>query len=86
MLITATCTFTGFDDPSRVVIGEQVLFKRNGGVAASTSTVRPVYTNSNKALTDATLAVFLDRRRARTFGIGELLVQAKTASSSAAGE
>ncbi len=82
VLVTATCTFTGYDDPTKAVIGEQVLFKRNGGVAASMSTVRPVYTNSNKALTDATLKVLLDRRLTRTFGIGELLLQAKNASFS----
>ncbi len=86
VLITATCTFTGYDDPTKTVIGEQVLFKRNGGVAASMSTVRPVYTNSNKALTDASLKVFLDKTLTRRYGIGELLIQAKTASVGSSAE
>ncbi len=80
VLITATCTFTGYDDPTKVVIGEQVLFKPNGGVAASLSTVRPVFTNSNKVLTDKSLTVLLDKTLTRREGLGLLLNRAKTSS------
>ena len=82
VLITATCTFTGFDDPTQTVIGEQVLFKRDGGVVASLSTVRPVYTNANKQLTLSSLDLLLDRDSARVYGLGELLNRAKVSSRS----
>ena len=81
LLLTATCTFTGFDDPERVVIGEQVLFKRDGGVVGSLSTTRPVYTTSNYALTDATLDELLDIDRALKFSVGELVTAAKRRTS-----
>ena len=81
LLITATCTFTGYDDPTRRVIGEQVLFQRGGGVVASLSTVRPVFTTSNKILTDRSLAVFLDGAKTRALGVGELLNEAKRAEA-----
>ena len=81
LLLTATCTFTGYDDPSLRVIGENVLLQRDGGVAASFSTVRPVYTNSNKVLTQRSLNVLLDRTLTRELGIGELLNRAKNSGA-----
>ena len=80
-LVTATCTFTGFDDPTKRVIGEQVLLQPRGGVVASLSTVRPVYTTSNKDLTRSSLAVFLDAEMTRRYGLGELLNLAKVSES-----
>ena len=82
VLITATCTFTGFDDPERVVIGEQVLFKRAGGVVASLSTTRPVYTTANFNLTRATLKQFLDPDLATRLPVGTLLNMAKALTAS----
>ncbi len=81
VLVTATCTFTGFDDPTRVVAGEQVLFKPNGGAVASLSTVRPVFTNRNRVLAQKTHELFLDQALNREYRIGELLMQAKTVST-----
>ena len=77
VLVTATCTFTGYDDPERTVAGEQVIFKANGGAVASLSTVRPVYITSNRVLAEETHRRLLDDSLALRLGLGELLVLAK---------
>ncbi|MFK8055797.1 MAG: type IX secretion system sortase PorU [Saprospiraceae bacterium] len=81
ILITATCTFTGFDNPQKTVAGEQVLFKRDGGAVASFSTTRPVYTTANKTLTDSTHVHLFDKALTAELGIGELLNLSKIATS-----
>ncbi len=81
VLVTATCTFTGFDDPERTVAGEQVLFKRGGGAVASLSTVRPVLISVNKTLAKATHKVLLNDSLAVQFGVGKLLALAKNSTS-----
>ena len=82
VLVTATCTFTGYDDPERTVAGEQVLFKRDGGAVATMSTVRPVYTNGNRALAERTHRVILDDSLALRYPLGELFRRAKDATGS----
>ncbi len=81
ILITATCTFTGFDDPQLTVAGELVLFKREGGAVASVSTTRPVFTNANKQLTNSTHLNLFNKSLTRDLGMGELLNLAKTGTS-----
>jgi len=81
ILVTATCTFTGFDDPQRTVAGEQVIFKRDGGAVASVSTTRPVFTNANKALTNSTHLNLFDKSLTGNLSLGELLNLAKTSTS-----
>lgn len=81
ILVTATCTFTGFDDPETTVAGEQVLFKRDGGAVASVSTTRPVFTNANKALTNSTHLNLFNKTLTKDLGIGELLNLAKISTS-----
>ena len=78
ILVTATCTFTGFDDPQLTVAGEQVLFKRDGGAVASVSTTRPVFTTANKQLTNSTHLNLFDKSLTANLGMGELLNRAKT--------
>ncbi len=78
ILVTATCTFTGFDNPQLTVAGEQVLFKRDGGAVASVSTTRPVFTTANKELTNSTHLNLFDKSLTADLGIGELLNLAKT--------
>jgi len=80
VLVTATCTFTGFDDPDRVVAGEKVLFKEDGGAVASLSTTRPVYINDNELLARRTHEVLLNDSLARSEGLGYLLAIAKNTS------
>ncbi|HNL94682.1 MAG TPA: type IX secretion system sortase PorU [Saprospiraceae bacterium] len=50
LFITATCTFTGFDDPSIYSGGEQTFNNPKGGAIALLTTTRAVYAISNAAL------------------------------------
>ena len=84
VLVTATCTFTGFDDPESVVAGEQVIFKENGGAVATVSTVRPVFTTANYNLTLATHDVILNDSLASREGLGQLLRRAKNSTGDGA--
>jgi hypothetical protein len=48
--ITATCSFSKFDNPERTSAGELILLKPQGGGIGLVSTVRIVYSNANKNL------------------------------------
>lgn len=52
LLMTATCEFSRFDDPSRLAAGELAMINPNGGPIALFTTVRLVYSSSNDALND----------------------------------
>jgi hypothetical protein len=47
--ITATCTFTRYDDPHFVSAGEYILMKPDGGGVALISTSRPISPNSSES-------------------------------------
>ena len=84
VLVTATCTFTGFDDPQTTVAGEQVLLKPRGGSVATVSTVRPVFTTANFQLTRATHNLILNDSLANRRGLGLQLMSAKNSTSDGA--
>jgi hypothetical protein len=50
LLITATCSFTGFDEPNFVSGGERTVLNDRGGAVALMSTVRAVFAQSNEIL------------------------------------
>ena len=53
LLITATCTFTAYDDPEIVSGGEEAFLRERSGAIALYSTVRPGYRPDNRRLVDA---------------------------------
>lgn len=55
LLLTATCTFAGYDDPTFVTAGEEVLLNARGGAMALMTTTRAVFANSNADLTERAL-------------------------------
>lgn len=77
ILVTATCSFTGFDDPAQTTAGEYALLNPNGGMVGLLSTVRLVYSTDNFRLTKAVH----DRMFEKPFGqrpyLGEILKEAK---------
>jgi hypothetical protein len=78
LIITATCSFGGYDDPGTLTGGEQSLVKPTTGAIALFTTVRAVYITDNNLLTNAVqnfLFKRLDNGRYRT--IGEILKDAK---------
>jgi hypothetical protein len=82
IFITATCTFTGFDDPTFVSAGEEVILNPDGGAPALMTTVRPVYTGGNKRLTENAMAYLLSKdENGRPLQIGEAYRLGKNATS-----
>ena len=61
IFLTATCTFAGYDDPTFVTAGEEVLLNSKGGAAGLLTTTRAVYANANRILTARAIKV-LSRR------------------------
>ncbi len=53
LFVTATCSFTGFDDYSFLSAGERVFFKKRGGAIAMFTTARIAYMFHNSRLTSA---------------------------------
>lgn len=77
LLITATCTFTGYDDPEIVSAGEYAIRKKNGGCIGLLTTVRAVYSRDNKALVDVVFKNILEKENLESLTIGEVLSIAK---------
>lgn len=53
LMVSATCEFTKFDDPSRVSAGEWASMNSNGGAIALMTSTRSIFFNTNSAITDA---------------------------------
>lgn len=83
LIITATCSFGGYDDYGTLTGGEQALLKVNSGAVALYTTVRAVFIDGNNKLTDAVQRVIFQRLpngKYRT--IGDILKDAKNTLSS----
>ncbi|HFC00045.1 MAG TPA: type IX secretion system sortase PorU, partial [Phaeodactylibacter sp.] len=73
LMITATCSFTGYDDPNSVTAGELCMLNKKGGVIGLFTTVRAVFSNSNKELTEAVFRNMFDRgANGEIFTIGDI--------------
>ncbi|MBK8721733.1 MAG: type IX secretion system sortase PorU [Saprospiraceae bacterium] len=81
LFVTATCSFSGYDDPTRVSAGEEILLKSNGGAIALFSTVRPVYAHSNERLTLAVFDTIYGRQQNQPMRLGEILRVGKNMNS-----
>ncbi len=82
LLITATCSFAGYDKPSNLSAGEMVLLKKDGGCAALMTTVRVVTAQDNERLTKAVFDHLLTIENDRVIPIGEVLIRAKNSNRS----
>lgn len=81
LLITATCSFTGFDDPKVNTAGEVAFLKEKGGVIGLFSTVRAVYSSSNDALMKSTFNAFFSPESNRFLPLGDIIRIAKNNTS-----
>ncbi len=77
LLVTATCSFTGYDDPGLTSAGELALFNENGGAVGLFSTVRAVYSFENKRLTESVYDTLFTRVDGAYMPLGEVLRRAK---------
>ncbi len=82
LLITATCSFTGFDDPKYNTAGEIAFLKKKGGVIGLFSTVRAVYSSSNDKLMKSTFDAFFKDDESKHLPIGEIIKLSKNTTSS----
>lgn len=77
LIITATCSFTGFDDPELTTAGEAALLQPNGGAIALLTTVRSVYASKNFRLTQAVFRSIFEKINDSYLPIGEVMRSAK---------
>jgi hypothetical protein len=78
LFVTATCSFTNYDNPGSTSAGEAVLLNAKGGAIALFSTVRAVYASENFLLTERSLEI-LFQRAAGALTIGDAMRTAKNA-------
>jgi hypothetical protein len=81
LLVTATCSFAGFDEPSITSAGELALLKENGGVVSLFTTSRAVYISQNRQLTETVYDVIFQEPGSEVWTIGEILRVAKNTTS-----
>ncbi|MEM9548550.1 MAG: type IX secretion system sortase PorU [Bacteroidota bacterium] len=77
ILITATCSFTGYDDPAIVSAGEVTIQKEKGGVVALLTTVRAVYASENERLAKAVFDIIFDKVDGQAQTLGDIMKDAK---------
>lgn len=85
VFITATCTFSNYDDAAFVSAGEEALLTPNGGAAALLTTTRPVFATRNFLLTNTTVQAMLDRVDGEWRSLGDIIRIAKNETSDASG-
>ena len=84
LMITATCSFAGYDSPSDFTAGEQILALDKGGAVALFSTVRSVFGTDNDNLTDAVFSQIYRKTGYNGLSIGEILRLGKNLSGATA--
>lgn len=77
LFITATCSFSGYDDPGFTTAGELVLLNAKGGGVALYTTVRAVYASTNETLTRAVSEEMYIPENGKGQPIGEIFRKAK---------
>jgi hypothetical protein len=82
LIITATCSFGGYDDYETLTGGEQALSKVQSGAVGLFTTVRAVYITDNNTLTDAVQKFLFRKVNGRYLTIGDILKEAKNSISS----
>jgi hypothetical protein len=85
LFMTATCTFSNYDDASFVSAGEEALLTPRGGVIALMTTTRPVFARQNYNLTNNTVQAMLERPNGEWRSLGDIIRIGKNATSGADG-
>ncbi len=81
LMVTATCSFTGYDDPNFVTSGEEALLNPNGGAIGLFTTVRAVYSSRNERLTKAVFDQIYEKVDNVHPPIGEIMRLGKNSNS-----
>jgi hypothetical protein len=80
LFITATCSFSGYDDPSINTGGELALKNSKGGAIGLLTTVRSVYANENFRLTSNVYKNLYRKENGLGLTLGEIIRSAKNAT------
>ena len=83
LIITATCSFSGFDNPAFTSGGELCFLNEKGGAIGLYTTVRPVFANANEALTRASMDTLFNKLNNDPPTFGEVLRISKNKVGSA---
>lgn len=83
ILMTATCTFTGYDDPNVTSAGEYAIRKADGGCVALYTTVRAVFSQDNERLADEMFTKIFRLEDGRPQTLGDIILNAKNSFGSA---
>ena len=83
LIITATCSFTGFDNPAFTSGGELCFLNEKGGAIGLYTTVRPVFANANEQLTRVSMDTLFNKLNNETPALGEVLRLSKNKIGSA---
>lgn len=81
LVIVASCTFNGYDDPSKTNAGEEGLHNPRGGFLALFSTVRAVYSDDNFDLTTSVYKYLFNFENGMPLTLGEVMRRAKNEHS-----
>ncbi len=81
LVIVASCTFNGFDDPTKTTAGEEGLLNPRGGFLALFSTVRDVYSSDNFDLTNSVYKYLFEFENGTPLSMGEIMRRAKNENS-----
>ncbi len=77
LMITATCSFTPFDDPNITSAGELCLLNEKGGVIGLITTTRAVTIGSNEVLVDNLFNIMFQKSENEYRPLGALLQKSK---------
>ena len=84
LFLTATCSFTGYDDGGFTTAGEEVFLNEKGGAIALLTTVRAVYSSLNADLTEETIRRLFERIDNQVPTLGDIIRNAKNSFTSGA--
>jgi hypothetical protein len=79
LMVTATCSFTGFDDASFVTAGERCFLNPNGGAIGLMTTVRAVFASSNEKLARSVFDRVFVKLDGKTPPFGDIMLEGKNA-------
>ena len=80
LLVTATCTFTGYDEPTVESAGETSLLNPRGGAIGLFSTTRAVYAQANYRLVDAVYDTMFTMSSGQLQTLGEIIMRGKNSN------
>jgi hypothetical protein len=82
LIITATCSFSGFDNPAFTTAGELCFLNEKGGAIGLFTTVRPVFASSNAQLTEDAIDSLFNKFGTEIPTLGEVLRISKNINGS----